>query len=128
MKAALMGAFILTVTLGTRSFAQSPTLPADASKGEALYHDCKAAVKFMDGITDDTTAFGAAVCESYIEGFTDSGILSGAAATAYCFDANTSNAVVVRVYVQYMESHPKLMDLPKFMGLAQALHANYPCK
>jgi hypothetical protein len=124
MKAAVavVWVFLFAVIINPKASAQS-----DPTLGASLYHNCKAAIQFMDGNTRTTDIEGA-VCSSYIEGFTDSGVLSGAAATAYCFDDNTSNGVIIRLYVQYMEAHPKLMDRLKFVGLAQALHENYPCK
>ena len=127
MKAALWAVLIFIGILSAKAFGQSSTSPADGSKGEGLYHNCKAAVKFMNGNTEQTE-YDPGMCVGYIEGFTESGVLSGAASSAYCFDADTSTGVIIRLYVQFMETNPKLMDAPRFIGLAQALSANYPCK
>jgi hypothetical protein len=39
-----------------------------------------------------------------------------------------TKSTVVRVYLAYMDKHPKLFDVPKQIGLGLALRESYPCR
>jgi hypothetical protein len=96
-------------------------------RGSDLYASCVADVKMMD----DESYYdpSAARCLYYIDGFIDglmvnevSGRRSLVCLTTYTY------GTVARVYVKYMQEHPKAMDQDKAVGFLFALREAYPCK
>jgi hypothetical protein len=63
-------------------------------------------------------------CIGYIQGFVQAFELNGA--MVICTEG-ASWGTMARVYVAYMDAHPKLMDEHKANDLAAALVDAYPC-
>lgn len=99
-------------------------LPPSAA-GSDLYSACQAVVRYTDNprTPSDSEFIKVMQCLSYVDGFTDG--LATSIKPICIGDASTGT--MVRVYVQYMQNHPKLMDAPKGIGLNAALQSNYPC-
>ena len=98
------------------------TTPADPrDRGSALFNNCQINVKMTP---EDTLPNyqAAAACTAYIDGYTD-GIETG---KYFCVGGATLGTLA-RVYVAYMEKHPKLMDIYKSEVLFLALLESYPC-
>ena len=93
-------------------------------RGVTLYQLCKADVRAVDSSGPPTVDnIEGKVCEAYILGFID-GVVVGD--KTICVNGATPETLA-RVYVTWMENHPKLMDEPKRAGLYQALAVEYPC-
>ena len=94
--------------------------------GGDLYSACQAVVRFADdpqSSPSDSEFTKAMQCLSYVEGFTDG--LATSIKPICIGDATIGT--MVRLYVQYMQTHPKLMDAPTGIGINAALQSNYPC-
>jgi hypothetical protein len=93
--------------------------------GSDLYSACQAVVRFTDNQqpSSESEFAKATECLSYVEGFTDG---LGYAVKPICI-GDATMGTMVRVYVLYMQNHPKLMDAPKQIGVYAALQASYPC-
>lgn len=94
--------------------------------GSDLYSVCQTVVRVADNPdhpTSESEFTKATQCLSYVEGFTD-GLATSI--KPICI-GDATMGTMVRVYVQYMQAHPKLMDAPKGIGLNAALQSNYPC-
>ena len=97
--------------------------PAEMGKGAYLYHACIAAVRVQDASQPNEEDISmSAECSSYVSGFIDASSL----APALCLP-NTTVATVVRLYVNYMAKHPKLMDKARGQGLFYSLSDAYSC-
>lgn len=121
-----LGLFIamLVVAFAVPDVAQKTPLQ-DVEKGLWLFHACQAEIRMIDSPSGGKTP-DAVLCETYVTGFID-GILLGAG-THQAFCANEASiGTVVRVYVNYMQQHPKLLDEYRPVGLLEAITANYPC-
>jgi hypothetical protein len=98
----------------------------DLQAGSTLYVECRAATRVQDdpkrATEEDLDA--STICTAYISGFVDASTLSH----AVCLGAETTMATYARLYVAYMQSHPKDMDALRSLGLYHALKANYPCQ
>lgn len=102
--------------------SQDATKP-DTAKGAYLFHACQAAVREADHPRSGSSdVIDVTICLSYIEGFMDGGDATGrglCSSAPYATDA--------RVYVTYMEKHPKLMNMDKRVGFLLAIGDAYPC-
>jgi hypothetical protein len=94
---------------------------SDASKGSALYSECKAYISYIDKTGPSSNDFEGALCIGYISGFSDS-----ANGDHFCASEATMGTIV-RVYIAYMDKNPKLFDAPKAVGLDSAMREAYPC-
>ena len=91
-----------------------------------MYRNCKVTVKIADnrsGTSDEYTS--SALCISYIDGFLD-GFQMGLA-DPICY-SGASLVTMARVYLAYMDIHPKMFDLPKLVGVSNSLFEAYPCR
>jgi hypothetical protein len=113
------------LALGLSFAFQTPT-DSNLNKGTSLFASCKAHIRVMDktykNLDDDYAE--SQYCLGYVEGFTTGDIYGGG---SLCFKEATAGTLV-RVYVAYMERHPKLLDEDKYVGLADALIDSYRCK
>ena len=97
-----------------------------ATTGKELYQSCQVVVRYLDNpqhAPSDPEFDQAVQCSSYIGGFTDA---LGVGAKPICI-GDATIGTLVRVYVLYMQSHPKLMDSYKSIGVYAALQDGYPC-
>jgi hypothetical protein len=97
----------------------------DLTRGSALYSECKTYIALMDRSqpigTDSGTDGG--LCVGYVSGFTEgANVFQG-----FCVPDSSRNGTAIRVYIAYMDKHPKLFDEPKSVGLLEALRDAYPC-
>ena|ERR1700733_4633792 len=122
---AMLG-IIVIVGLNARVVGQNSPALTPNQKGDYLYHACKAVVKQMDDGGSEPSAEWR-YCAGYFDGFIESHLWYETTSKDFCFDENSSNAVLIRVYVQYMEKNPKLLDALKAVGVALTLRDNYPC-
>jgi len=108
------------------SLATQNVTEANVNKGSSLFASCQAHIRVMDrtykNLGDDYAEGN--YCIGYIEGFTTGDIFGGG---SICF-TEASPGTLIRVYVAYMERHPKLLDEDKYVGLSDALVEAYPCK
>ena len=97
----------------------------DFEKGSWLFHVCQANIRGTDAPNgaDAAEAALANECLDYFQGFTEGSEVS----TAQFCATGSSTGTMVRVYVKYMETHPKLLDEHRVVGLLLALKENYPC-
>lgn len=122
---------ISLAALSVSAFGQSANSSPSLSTGNSLYQQCRASIRIVDasGSVPDKDFVDGMQCVSYIEGFLD-GYIVGAPpkVQVFCIPNNTSSfAVFARLYVQYMDKYPKLLDEEKSEGLVGMLIANYPC-
>ncbi|HET7104282.1 MAG TPA: Rap1a/Tai family immunity protein [Terracidiphilus sp.] len=122
---------IALAALSVRASGQSATSGPNLSTGNSLYQQCRATIRVLDasGHVPDSDYVDSAECVGYIEGFLD-GYYLGAPSNAQAFcipDKAASFGVFARLYVQYMDKYPKLLDEEKPEGLVGMLIANYPC-
>jgi hypothetical protein len=104
--------------------SQVPAGVEDDSKGSWLYHSCQSGVRAEDAgkNADANDIEDANHCIDYIAGFMD----ESSSDTLFCV-GNASKGTLIRIYVNYMQKHPKYRDQYRAIGLLAALHANYPC-
>jgi hypothetical protein len=96
-------------------------------RGSHLHQACLGSIRAQDndsGKESAHDAYQSGVCISYINGFIDA--LDMANVHAIC-PGNASYGTIARVYVAYMQSHPKEMDEAQSVGLTNALLDGYPC-
>lgn len=101
------------------------------STGNSLYQQCRATILLMDNRSQasDSDYIDNAECIAYISGFMDGYYLGAPAKNqVFCIPDNTASfGVLARLYVQYMDKYPKLLDEDRQEGLVGMLIANYPC-
>ena len=105
---------------------QAPADP-DFRQGTWLFSACKGAVRWMDAAEgskpeNDLSNFNN--CSSYIYGFFDAEQLFNNCT----IPEGVTMETFIRVYVLYMEQHPKLLDDNRYLGLQKALLNTYACK
>jgi hypothetical protein len=98
----------------------APTSPETRNLGSVLYAHCQEAVRILDNPRALGDLQSATECTAYIDGFSESG------GTLFCTDS-ASVATMTKVYIAYMQKHPKLLDQPKSLGLLDSLMDSYPC-
>ena len=106
-------------------YPQTTEKIADFNKGSALFRACQANIRGMDAAPGTDVADNALAneCLDYIAGFTDAATL---VENIYCAN-QVSMGTMTRVYVLFIQEHPKLLDTYRGIGLMLALKANYPC-
>jgi hypothetical protein len=105
--------------------AQGKPIP-ELDRGSNLYKNCQAVIRIQDaGDAAATSDYKwAMACIAYIDGFVDGLAIAGS--KAVCSDG-ASLQTMARVYINWMERHPKYMDSEKVTGLAEAVLDAYPC-
>lgn len=129
MRAAYVGIALAALSVGASG--QSANSGPNLSTGNSLYQQCRATIRVLDagGHVPDSDYVDGMECTGYIEGFLD-GYYLGVPSNSQVFcipDKTTSFGVFARLYVQYMDKYPKLLDEEKSEGLVGMLIANYPC-
>jgi hypothetical protein len=114
----------LLMLVGKSTSSQAPVGIEDDSKGTWLYHYCQVSVRAEDAgkNAEPTDIEDANQCIDYIAGFMDASYNT----TLFC-TGNATTGTLIRIYVNYMQKHPKYRDEQRGIGLLAALHANYPC-
>ena len=122
----LLAALVLAVTPSA----------TDMNSGAFLYRSCTNLVRLWDGAKGFDLG-RAADCKSYILGFLDGNGFAVAQDTAagtggsghwlYCLDGAPSEKTAVRVYMNWMDKHPRAFPDPRSVGLVGALMDAYPC-
>ena len=105
---------------------RSSSALSDSDRGTWLFEACKGAVRWMDAPTNRPDAENESffMCASYIGGFLDAESLF-----TNCIAPDSATlGTFIRVYIQYMTAHPKLLDEHKAVGLQSAYLDAYPCK
>jgi hypothetical protein len=112
----------MLISLFALALLQGAEVSAPAS---SLYADCKAQVWIEEkGATSDMmTLLSARQCTSYIQGVVD-GLRSRP--QTVCLGGAKSQEIA-RVYVTYLDAHPKMRDGERFSILIAALESSYPC-
>ena len=107
---------------------QQPSSLADNARGSRLYQACTGTVRLLDNSHEAdalTDAQNASFCIGYIGGFLDAFTFSRPPHTICARGAVMST--VARVYVAYMQKHPKELDDEMSIGLHNAVLESYPC-
>jgi hypothetical protein len=92
-----------------------------------LFHSCQHTIRMMDSEPNKANADdvnGADYCIGYFHGIED--IIEVYGSTGVCIK-DASLGTVIRVYMAYMEKHPKLLDDLEVAGVLEALHDSYSC-
>jgi hypothetical protein len=100
--------------------------PADMSKGAHLYASCEAAVRLTDNPNSaqaKTELPASTYCFGYLAGYID-GV--NRLHSSICVNGASMNAVA-RVYANYMQRNPKLIDEDRSLGALLALTDAFPC-
>ena len=93
-------------------------------RGSTLYAACLADVRIMEKTSTIESDIAAAnECADYMLGFSDALALTTA---PICTD-EPSLGTLVRIYVDYMQKHPKMMDSERRLGVYAAMLQAYPC-
>jgi|SRR5271170_779436 len=95
----------------------------ETSRGSALYDECRDAIRIREEPSSTTPleAIGSAACVNYLSGFVD-----GLSDKTVCL-GTYNEGTLARVYVVFMDKHPKYLDQHKAQGLLLALRDAYPC-
>jgi hypothetical protein len=102
---------------------QNPPVPIPR-RGAALYAACLADIRIMDKTSSaESDLSDANQCMDYMTGFSDAVELTTA---PICIE-NASLGTLVRIYVTYMQAHPKMMDTEERFGVYGALSQAYLC-
>ncbi len=116
---------MLAPLLALAMFAQKANAVPQNELDSTLYHNCKADVRMMDsptgGAHEDMDP--AEACIDYVSGFWYGYSVRG----GICNANDASRGTVIRIYVAFMETHPKLFDEDRGLGLWGALVDAYPC-
>jgi hypothetical protein len=117
----MFAAFVLFLVAA----GQSAAPPHSADTATHLYGSCKAFVKALDGDRDlrPEDVYSGDYCLGDIHG-----VSAGMDPTKryFCIKGATFGTVA-RVYVSYLDQHPKLMDDPESLGFLTAMQTSYPC-
>lgn len=104
---------LISLALATSLLTHDP-IP-ERLRGSTLYNNCKA--------DSQTHLMAATECMDYISGFVDAAL----SARLICPSENATNGTVVRIYLQFMDQHPELLDENRYLGLEGSLITAYPC-
>ncbi|MBZ5539149.1 MAG: hypothetical protein LAN61_01385 [Acidobacteriia bacterium] len=130
----------LSANLGSTKAAQKPTVDQDMPTGNELLHDCKQAMRAIDGDTTltDLEFVDASHCTGYILGVVDGYAETEAAEKArlhfssplICFpkEGFMPTPQVVRIVVKYLRENPKNLRDHAALLVLLALQEAYPCK
>ena len=106
--------------------AQLPSQSANFLKGSHLYGSCQAAVRMTDdpGSQQARTELASSTyCFGYLAGYIDGlNVLTSKA----CLNGASLNTVA-RVYVNFMQRNPALLEEAKALGVVLVLKDAYPC-
>jgi Rap1a immunity proteins len=105
----------------------STSAQSKKSDGTTLFQSCQHTIRLLDLGADKATAEDVTdsnYCRGYFQGFEDTIKVYGSAGV--CLD-DTRIGTVIRVYVAYMDKHPKLLDDLEIAGVIEAMHETYPC-
>ena len=120
MRYAILGLPLLLCSSGVLS---GQTGSSKLPHGSELYHACQAAIRVMDRTPKQGDIGSSEFCRGYFTAFYEFNTLLK---TSICMSGSTVGTTE-RVYVQYMEKNPKLMDEMMLFGLTDAMKANYSC-
>ncbi len=98
----------------------------NVNKGSRLNSACQAELRLLDQTTRDLEedSYEGQFCEGYISGINDGLMAEG---TSVCTDG-AAEGTLIRVYVLYMQQHPKLLDEHLSVGARKAFTEAYPCR
>lgn len=120
----------LTVVIGfvlATCAAFGQTAGEDATLGSWLYGQCKNAV-IMQGLavgeTNRAEVMQAGRCLGYIDGQLD--LYSVDHPGRFCM-GDARYGTIAKVYVAYVDAHPKVLDEHRALGFVQMLAAEYSC-
>ena len=93
-------------------------------RGSDLFNNCQAAIREVDSPTGgvDADLQPGQRCSDYISGLAD----GMSQAHSACF-GETTKVSLVRVYVAFMQVHPKYMEEYQANGFYPAMLQTYPC-
>ncbi len=108
--------------------AMHPALPSsDSLRGSVLYSQCKTYIALIDHTKtiDVRAASDAAMCAGYIEGYVRAGniVLDG-----FCIPEDWDTRTKVQAYLVYMDANPKMLEMPRNLGLYYSLKLASPCE
>ena len=109
---------LLPLVLSVHAQSSAADQAAATKRGLYLYASCKAIVRIAEGTASASDVDKAEYCFGFLDGYT-------AGTGGVCVLATTGTAA--RVYVKYMDDHPKLMDEDSRLGFDLAMDANYHC-
>lgn len=94
------------------------------TRGSDLYRQCKNWVALMEQTRrlDDGESYEAGECYGYIDG-----LAAGLATMQITCPRNATMGTMIRVYLVYMDKHPKVLDYAASAGVYGALQEAYPC-
>jgi hypothetical protein len=136
----LLVQLFLSANAGSTKAAQKPPLDQSMPTGNELLHDCKQAVRAIDGDTTltDLEFADASHCTGYILGVVDGYAVTEAAEKArlhfssplICFpkEGFMPTPQVVRIVVKYLRVNAKNLGDPAALLVLQALQEAFPCK
>ncbi|MBB5066131.1 Rap1a/Tai family immunity protein [Granulicella mallensis] len=92
--------------------------------GTDLVHECKNYIAMLDNTRnlDSVDLYDAGACYGYIDGIT-----AGLTSMRVACPTDAALGTLVRVYLVYMEKHPKTLDFAASAGVYGALQEAYPC-
>jgi Rap1a immunity proteins len=128
MRTLIVSAALTLSSLSTaHCAAQKDDVIAPLDHGSQMFLDCKSGIKLIEsvasGVRDkDMDIHGGERCANYFVGFTEAASFGN----LLCF-GNGTLGTMVRVYIAYMEAHPKIMDEPRAIGVQYALFDAYHC-
>ena len=137
---ALLAQLFLPVNVGPTTAAQNPTEDQGMPSGNVLLHDCKPAMRAIDGDTKLTELefVDASHCTGYILGVVDGYAVTEAAEKArihfssslICFPKTgfMPTPQVVRIVVKFLRENPKRLSEPAALLVLQAEQEAFPCK
>jgi hypothetical protein len=105
--------------------------------GNAVLHECNAAVDHDDGVKQDAVGTTEALaCISYVAGYLDAfrvlrvfdSTPGAETRSMFCIpDTNVSTTQVVRIFAKYLHGHPEHLDANAAILLTAALREAFPC-
>jgi Rap1a immunity proteins len=137
---ALLVQLFLSANMGSTKATQKATLDQGMPTGNELLHDCKQAVRAIDGDTtlSDLEFVDASHCTGYVLGVVDGYAVTEAAEKArlhfssslICFpkEGFMPTPQVVRIVVKYLHENAKNLGDPAALLVLQALQEAFPCK
>ena len=92
--------------------------------GADLYRGCKDWVALVDQTreVDGGDLYDAGACHGYIDGVSG-GLISMRASCP----GNATLGTMIRVYLVYVDRHPKVLDFAPSAGVVGAMKETYPC-
>ena len=99
--------------------------PLPFTTGTELYQQCKNWVALNDSTRSLTIeqSYQAGQCAGYIDGLT-AGLLTQ---RVTCPPSSVTIGTVIRVYIVYVDAHPKVLDFAASSGVYGAMKDAYPC-